>query len=121
MKIKPYTLLWSVEKDLKLSRTYQEFTTEDEMAAFLIALYEENLHMMSMETTGDLTYESKDLFLYLNNHVGELVCLRLVDNNSDDLWEPLPKDWIHERIYTYLRSIVDPKVNDEAMEVCSPD
>lgn len=120
MKIKPYTLLYNNEKDLTISRRYQEFSTTNEMAKHIIDTYEDVLRQSMMDETDELEYGCKDLFHFLNTQVTELVCLRLVDNN-DDLWEPLPKDWVYERVYNHLRDLGLGKNPDQEMEICLPD
>lgn len=99
-----YKLLYSIESDISMSRRFDVFDSEAELAKTLMGHFEDYLYQTRMDDDQELEYQSKELFRYLDEQMGELVCLSLEDPESD-LWKPMAKDWVKERIYMYLKSI----------------
>lgn len=99
-----FILLFSTDSDITISRRYNNFTSKAEVAQTLIEHYEEYLRTTKMQFDSPIEYTSDDLFKFIDSSLGELVCLQL-ENKEEDLWEPMPKDWVLEATYIYLKSL----------------
>lgn len=101
----PFILLSSARNDLSATRSFNEFQTRDDLAYKIIDYYEDYLgQTRSMNgTAGEIVeYTSDNLFDFVDQFFGELVCLEKQDEQTD-LWIPCTKDWVKEAILLYLR------------------
>lgn len=103
----PYILLSSATADREFTRSFTEYSTKDEVAKRLIDYFEEYLQdsqqMMGNNEEPNFEYACDDLFNFIDNFFGELVCLEK-QNHPQDLWIPYSLSWVKETIYLYLRS-----------------
>lgn len=114
-----YILLSSAKNDLASSRSFNKFADRADLAQTIIAYFEEWLLLEEKckypelnNENSCLEYNSDDLFNFMDNFFGELVCLVREDDTSD-LWIPYSIDWVKEAIYMYLRGQSEKKPVDD--------
>lgn len=98
-------ILMTSTKDYKeLTRFYTEYDTKDDMAKALIDYFENIIkEQAELIENGELSYNTDDLFDFIDREFGELVCLER-QANCPTLYAPYPAAWVKETIYCYLKS-----------------
>lgn len=102
----PYILLSSAKNDQQGSRSFNEFSSPSQMAQKIIDYFEDWLALKEsgpdlLPVDNNLEYTSEDLFIFMDEFFGELVCLE--KDEETQLWIPQVTDWIKEQIYFELR------------------
>ena len=100
-----YILLSSARHDQQATRSFNQFSSLSQMSQKIIDYFEEWLALKdpvpSMPEDTALEYTSDELFSFMDEFFGELVCL--AKNEETQLWIPHTIDWIKEQVYFELR------------------
>lgn len=115
-----FLLFSSATGDEAATRSFNEYSTRDELARTLINYYEDFLQQSQIcqhgESNQEFEYSSEDLFSFVDDFFGELVCL-VKQDATEDLWIPYGPAWVKEAIYLHLRSQCKEELNnDQLME-----
>lgn len=121
-----YILLVSAKNDQAATRTFREFESKEELSRAIISHFEswkEEEERMSRDRAGlppveeelCLEYTSDELWSFMDQFYGEMVCLVKEDETIGDLWVPQTIEWIKETIQIYLRSQYSKKLGFEDM------
>lgn len=108
-----FILLASAKHDQAATRSFRDFSSKDDLSQAIIKHFEDwktEKERMSAAKAGlpaalddCLEYTSDELWEFMDDFYGELVCL-VKEEGFGDLWIPQTIEWIKETIQIYLRS-----------------